>query len=38
MHLRWQAQFVLWAGVALVVVQALKGGQLTQIGSLIWNG
>ena len=38
MQLRWQATAVMWAGVALVVVQALRGGQLANIGSLVWNG
>lgn len=37
MHLRWQAQFVLWGGLLLLLLQTLQTGGLTSIGQLIWG-
>lgn len=36
--LRWQAQFVLWGGLALLLLSNFMGGQLSAIGRLVWNG
>lgn len=35
---RWQAQFVLWGGMALLLLSNIMSGQLAAIGQLIWNG
>lgn len=36
--MRWQAQFVLWGGMLLLLLSNFMSGQLAHIGQTIWNG
>lgn len=36
--MRWQAQFVLYGGVGLLLLSNFMGGQLPAIGRMIWGG
>ena len=36
--MRWQAQFVLWGGMALLLLSNIMSGRIAAIGQLIWNG
>lgn len=36
--MRWQAQFVLYGGMALLLLSNIMSGRIAAIGQLIWNG
>jgi hypothetical protein len=38
MDLEWHQQFVLWAGLLLVLIQFTVSGDFSKLWGTIWNG